>query len=58
MIFDVNSDPIRGSVGGQCDFGVALREFEAVLQQISDCAEQHFLVSTVDRKKFVEHLAA
>ena len=41
MILDVDPDAVRGSVGVDCDLGVALRELESILQQVSHRRQKH-----------------
>jgi hypothetical protein len=52
VILDVDPDAIRGGVGVQRDFGVALRELKSVLQQVPNRREEHFPVH-IERKTSV-----
>ncbi len=49
MIFDFDQDAVRGCVGGQGNLGARFREFERVLQQISERRVQHVAID-IDRK--------
>ena len=58
MIFDVDPDAVRASIGVERDLGTALRELESILQQVSHRREKHlpvdiegkFGVNSADRK--------
>jgi hypothetical protein len=49
MILDLDPDSIPESVSAQQDFGIGSGELKTVLQQISNCGEQHFPVY-IERK--------